>query len=326
MLSYLRSIFGATINAERYEFPADAPFLIRDGYAALRLTWGKYECLAVRPLAKPLRLPALQKQLKIIESVTGKPCALELENVTAAQRGSLVESRTPFIANQCQAYLPFWGCAFSERYAKERAAAEEMSPSAQLVFLHLYYYFRSEPRGKSSLTQISKALRLSKSSCTRAIDSLTVSGLFKEETAGTYKWITPAAASAELLAKAMPMCKSPVGKTIYVKTLPPDMPRIYSGVQALSRISEVASNAQDGALAVSKDDAAAIPKELLITKQEFDDFGGYIIEVWKYSPSLPASNEIADEVSLLLSLNSYNDERIQKALDIIRGKHGLCSE
>ena len=43
-------------------------------------------------------------------------------------------------------------------------------------------------------------------------------------------------------------------------------------------------NDQDGAIAISKKEAAKIPAEDICTKQYFEDFGGAVIEVWSYDP------------------------------------------
>ena len=58
---------------------------------------------------------------------------------------------------------------------------------------------------------------------------------------------------------------------------------------------------------------AAVPVEV----------GGYILEVWNYDPVLFAWDGQVDDISLLLSLESDPDERIQMGPDEIREKHEL---
>ena len=100
MLDYLQSVFGAGIKVEPYVFPADVPFYIRDGYSARILSWGKNECLAVKPFDKSARLSALKKHIQTIAALCGRLCVLELDGVTAAQRRNLLESRIPFISKK----------------------------------------------------------------------------------------------------------------------------------------------------------------------------------------------------------------------------------
>ena len=58
-------------------------------------------------------------------------------------------------------------------------------------------------------------------------------------------------------------------------------------------------------------------------EQFFRDFGGQIIEVWKYDPFLLSDTEYVDDISLLLDLADESDERVQYQLDGIREKYNL---
>lgn len=326
MLDYLQTIFGTGMKSVPYSFPPNAPFYINDGYTVQKLTWNNNECLAVKPHDTSLRLPSLKKQLKIISSLCNMNCALNLDNLTAAQRQNLLESNTPFISIPQQVYLPFWGCAFSGRFKREIAVDDKMAPMTQLVFLYLYYQYKNNPQVQINLTQIAKALNIAKSSCTRAIDDLTTSGIFTQRTVGTNKWLSPASSLDEILQKAMLRMSSPVGKKIYVKSLPDNVAYKYSGLQALSKLTMVGANASDGGLVISKKDVKVISIDSIITKQKFEDSGGHLIEVWNYDPKALSESEIVDDISLLLSLRTEPDERIQGGLDTIRKKYGLPTE
>ena len=66
-----------------------------------------------------------------------------------------------------------------------------------------------------------------------------------------------------------------------------------------------------------------IPKDDQISYQDFLDFGGYTVEVWKYNPLSLSDNEYVDDLSLILEMTDYKDERIQNCLDEIRNKYGI---
>ena len=85
----------------------------------------------------------------------------------------------------------------------------------------------------------------------------------------------------------------------------------------------VGANEQDGATAISKKAGTQIPAAEIISEQDFRDFGGHILEVWRYDPILLANNGRVDDISLLLSLEDNPNERIQMGLDDIREKHVL---
>ena len=320
MLSFLKSVFGSDITEKEYRYADDTPYYIRDGYSPQLLIWGQNQCIILTPKDLSWRLPALKKQLKKFQELCTIPCALGLENLTALQRRNLIENHIPFVSMSQQVYLPFWGCSFREQFKAETTIADKMAPGTQLVFLHLYYGRSTEPK---NLTQIAKNLSLSKATCTRAINDLTVSGLVTQNVEGTHKWINLAYGKPEFLKKGYERLKSPVERILYVKTPVQVEKQVISGLRALAQQSIIGVNEQDGAIAVSKKTAAKIPVDAICTEQYFGDFGGSVVEVWSYDPAILARNACVDDISLLLSMDKDPSERIQICLDEIREKHEL---
>lgn len=320
MLSFLKSVFGSDIAEAEYHYADDTPYYIRDGYTPQLLIWGQNQCIILTPKNSSWRLPALKKQLKKFQELCAIPCALGLENLTALQRRNLIENHIPFVSLSQQVYLPFWGCSFREQFKAETTIANKMAPGTQLVFLYLYYGQSTEP---VNLTRIAKDLSLSKATCTRAINDLTVSGLITQNAEGTNKWITPAYGKPEFLKKGYERLKSPVERILYVKTPIQVEKQVISGIRALAQQSIISVNEQDGSIAVSKKTAAKIPAHAICTEQYFGDFGGSVFEVWSYDPVILARNACIDDISLLLSMDNNPNERIQMCLDEIREKHEL---
>ncbi len=319
MLGFLKTIFGDDLCITPYNYPEKTPYYIRDNYRGQHLSWMQNECILLSPNTSAWRLPTLKKQLKNFQELCEKPCALCLENLTANQRRNLVESHVPFISLSQQVYLPFWGCSFMERFKVNISVEDKMAPGTQLVFLYFYYSAKNE---NINLTKLSKELLLSKATCTRAVSDLTASGLLVQRTEGTNKWLTPAFEKSEFLKKGYARLKSPVNRLVYVKNTPIGTFPL-SGIQALSAITMVEANLQDGGIAVSRKAGSKIAPETILSRQEFNDFGGSIIEIWNYDPALFARDGRVDDISLLLSLESDPDERIQMGLDEIREKHKL---
>lgn len=320
MFSYLKTVFGANITVTEFDYPDNTPFYIRDGYKAQCLSWNKNQCVLLSPNSSSWRLPTLKKQLLKFQEICTVPCALCLENMTSLQRRNLIENNIPFISLSQQVYLPFWGCSFFERFKTETPVTDKMAPGTQLVFLYLYYLQNTD---NINLTQISRHLLLSKATCTRAINDLTASGLITQKAVGTNKWIAPAYNKPELLKKGYARLKSPVERLIYVKTPLADPGKPKSGMLALADLSMVGADEHDGAIAVSKKTGATISTDDILSEQDFQDFGGYIVEVWSYDPVLLAHGGRVDDISLLLSLENNPNERVQMGLDEIREKHEL---
>ncbi len=320
MLDFLKTLFGDNISVAPYDCPEILPYYILDNYKLQRLSWKSNECVLLSPSSSSWRLPTLKKHLKNLQEICQESCALSLENLTSMQRRNLLENNVPFISASQQVYLPFWGCSFIEKFKFDTPIPDKMAPGTQLVFLYLYYLREAVD---VNLTKISKELQLSKATCTRAINDLATSGLLVQKIEGTSKWITPAFGKTEFLKKGYARLRSPVERLVYFKDLPENLLYIQSGVKALSAITTVGAKEQDAGLAVSKKNCSSFSSGSIISKQEFEDFGGTILEVWNYDPSLFSKNGRVDDISLLLSLDSEPDERIQMGLDEIREKHGL---
>lgn len=320
MLSFLRSVFGKDITSAEYSYANDTPYYIRDGYEPQLLIWGQNKCILLTPREPSWRLPTIKKQLKNFQELTPIPCALCLENLTALQRKNLIENHVPFISLSQQVYFPFWGCSFHEQFKAKHQISDKMAPGTQLVFLYLYYRQSEEP---VNLTQIAKELSLSKATCTRAINDLETSELITQNTEGTNKWIVPAYKKPEFLKKGYERMKSPVERLLYLKSPIEIEHQVTSGMRALAQKTMIGATEQDGALAVTKKAVAEIPADLVCNEQYFRDFGGIIVEVWSYDPAILAKKDCADDISLLLSMDSNPNERVQMCLDEIREKHEL---
>jgi predicted DNA-binding transcriptional regulator len=320
MLSFLKTVFGNDITISEHVYPSGAPSYLHDMYELKLLSWGENKCLILSPRDSEWKLPMLKKHLKKLQSMSELPCALCLERLTSVQRQNLLADKIPFVAISQQVYFPFWGSSFFERFKASANTKKKMAPGTQEVFLYLYYLEGEEP---VNMTHICKELSLSKATCTRAIDDLLASGLIEVRKEGTNKWISRAYDKTKFLSKGYERLKSPVDRIIYLKSVPEIEPQFLSGMRALSEETMIGSNENDGAIALSKKDATAIPKDLICNKQFFDDFGGAIVEVWSYNPATFAENGHVDDISLIMSLEDERDERVQMCLDELRRKHGL---
>ena len=320
MLETIRNVFGNSISEGRFKFPKSIPNFIRYGYSVRRLFFGEKSSLLITPKSDDWNLATLKKQIRLIEERLHEPVIVQLERLTALQRTNLIESRTAFVSAKGQIFIPFWGCYFEEKILNPPEVPERLSANAQLVFLHLYY----NKNGNKTLTQtqISKALSLPKATCTRAVQQLRDLDLISSASEGTANLI---ALKSDLNA-AFPHLTSPVQKLLYVKSMPQNISCKKSGLKALSERSDLVSLSSDGGYAVSRVVAENMEKNLLIDEQTFRDFGGEIIEVWKYDPFLLTDSEYADDISLLLELSGSDDERVQSELDAIKQKHGLKGE
>ena len=322
MLDYLKTVFGGDIHLSPASLPSGTPFYIRDNYTVNKLLWHQSACLVLRPNDASIRLPALKKHLQTLAVLSGMPCALALDQMTSLQRKNLIESQVPFISDRQQIYLPFWGSLFSENF-KKKLTVGDLAPAAQLITLYLYYQNSDE---KYTVTELSKKLNISKATVTRSIEALSAQGVIRVHSDGYRKWIMAPFDKQDMLARAMPLMKSPVERVLYVTDLPADRPLLTGGIRALSQMTMLGAKESDGSFVTDRKGSRAIPKKSIMDEDAFHDFGGRIIEVWSYPPQLLSPAGSVDDISLLLSLMDHTNERVQKALDEIRTKHGLVAE
>jgi Uncharacterized membrane-associated protein/domain len=323
MIEYLREIFGEDIEIEPYVLK-EGPAFLQYEYTANRLTWREHACIVVAPRNSEIRLPNLKKQFKLIQDNIELPCALELELMTSMQRKNLIENRIPFIAAPNQVYLPFWGSVFMEKYSKHTSIPKVMTATTQLVFLYIFYLFE---RKNVQVTHgdIVRVTGVPKSSCSRAIRELEAYDLIVQRKEGTTKYLS-LKGGQDVINRAWPHMKSPIGKRLYLRDIPQSVKYKLGGIVALARQSMLAENDDDGSLVFSKSDSIKIDKSNIISEREFKDFGGVASEVWKYDPSILSDTDFVDNISLLLCLQDYKDERVQIELDNIRSRYGLVEE
>ena len=119
---------------------------------------------------------------------------------------------------------------------------------------------------------------------------------------------------------------SPLWKLKYVAQLPECVVLKTSGIKALAKKTMISELESDGGYATSKKSAKSIPVESGIDRQQYEDFGGEIIEVWNYDPSLLTGAECVDDLSLILSLADVQDDRVQGELDEMKKQYGITEE
>ena len=202
---------------------------------------------------------------------------------------------------------------------------EKMTGNAQLVYLYLYYLNLNDPI-EIKLTQICQRLGLPKATCSRAVQVLNSFGLIDIRNEGTAKLIALKQPLISTMGKAEAYLVSPVHKTIYLKGFSREYNYKIGGIRALADKSMLAATESDGSYVISREEFRKIPAADLIDRQEYRDFGGIILEVWKYDPFLLSDSDYVDDISLILSLRDDIDERVQKELDTIRNNYGMQVE
>lgn len=318
----LKLIFGESIREKEYNFPTGTPNYIRHGYDVVELIWNQKTCLLVKPKNNDWNLATLKKQLKMIEKICGLVAVANLERITALQRTNLIESSIAFVSGKGQVFIPSWGSYFETKILNPPKVSPFMTVAAQLVYLFLYYQ-SAKKTTRVNQTQLAQVLRISKPTCTRAIQVLHSLKLVSVSGEKTANWISLAGDSISSLNAAFPKMNSPVHKNVYLKKLPSNLAYKLSGLKALSARSLLSVLPSDAGYAISREEAKRIERDIIIDEQDFHDFGGVAVEIWNYDPFLLSKSEFVDDISLLLDLDKHYDERVQNELDKIRQDYGI---
>ena len=321
MLHTLETIFGTAIAERPYSFPKGTIGLIRHGYSVSELIWDDRRCLLVTPREEAPSLVSIKKQVRMIEELCNEPVIIQLPSLSSLQRTNLIESGISFISGKGQVFIPFWGSYFEEKIRNPIKTDNTLSGMAQLVFLYLYYHRDDQKKGCNQM-DIVRDLAIPKASLSRAIRQLRTLNLISANPEGAANRII-IADNNNNLSDAFSHMSTPIYKRLYVHRIPDDLPCKLSGIKALSEISMISALDSDGGYAIAKASEKLVTKDLLIDETTFRDFGGHIIDIWKYDPYLLSNSACVDDLSLLLELNDEKDERVQKELDQIREKYHL---
>lgn len=315
MVQYLKSLFGKDVKVRDYTFPGNIPLYLEEGYRFQTASIQGNSFITMEPTTNGYRLPTLVKHLAKTSQLSGLSSALVVPSLRSNQRSALLSQKVPFVVPDAQLYLPFVGCAFTEKKSNMLRLPEAMAPGTQLVFLYLYYRKSSYAVTASELAM---ELKLSKATITRAISALEQLELLSIRVEGTKKLLTLSIASKrELLEAAKPYLQSPAHTTIYLSKEP--QKALLGGLLALSSQTMLSATQKDGWYVVSMSQARELESDE-ISEMDFLDFGGFPIEIWRYDPALLSSGKTVDDISLILSFTQELDERTEQALQVVKEK------
>ena len=152
----------------------------------------------------------------------------------------------------------------------------------------------------------------------RAVKELTAAGIATLRTEGRARWLHTERTAAATWERAKPLLRSPVKRRFWARPVPkwkPPHVRL-AGLSALARYSML-SEPQWPIYAVSPAQWKAATKAGIETLPEPLP-GTCEWELWHYNPALIPNGETVDPLSLTLSLQGDQDERVQLALDELK--------
>ncbi|MHA6197578.1 hypothetical protein ACX3YG_24800 [Pseudomonas wadenswilerensis] len=320
---YLASVLGAEARVEKAP-DLKIPFHLKDTYGIAELTL----LIGDQPLSMLLMMPVddeypgaitLRKHLEQIEKATDKTIVFVYKSLSAPERRSLIGNQLNFIQPGSQMFIPELAMDLREQVRKRRddKAVSTLLPAAQAMLLGCLYEGWNSERLYSS-TAIMGDFRYSRVTLAKVIAQLLKLRIIQEaQSRGFTHFYSFDASPAEVFRTARRWMRSPVKRRVAIdRKLHLGDGIFLAGESALAKYTLLAGPTQP-VYGMTRNTF-----DLLLEGKDFkvadsvDDTRAWV-EIWAYR-SLKANDKIADEASLLLSLEDHPDERIQIALDELR--------
>ncbi len=260
----------------------------------------------------------IRKRVDKLQAMTNEIVVYVTNALTSFERKRLVEQKLPFIVPGNQLYLPDLGIDLREYFRQRHNTTQTtISPSAQALLITALLRPTWEVEWQPS--EIIAKLGYTSMTRSRAVKELTAAGIIVTVKVGRNNVLRFAAPPIDTWAKARPILRNPIKRSFWA--LPTDavstVPKRLAGISALARYSMLAEP-EIPVYAVNQTDwNTFLPR---IEELPEPVSGAYEWQVWNYSPALQPNGDTVDLYSLTLSLQDNTDERVQSALDELKGQ------
>ena len=300
------NIFGLSIRYEPWDKKSILPLYIVSNYQFFTAYIENIRCIVIIPIEELPTLPSLKKQIQKIRVIDDVPVVLYSKTISFYRRKSLLENHIPFITDK-QTFLPFIGTLLVDEKESEKIK-DKFVYSTQLLFLAYMYNHEK----KVYVSDLSKRLPFSAMTLSRAVKQLEMTDLFLVYKDGVNKVIESKYSHKELFECIQHYLLTPVRQVGYMdQSLVTDY-MVIAGESALSEMSMLNSSRLRTYAVYEKDfDKTQFIDELIDPEVQVK------VEIWAYDPQLFTHTNIADTLSIVLSLKENKDERIEKIIENI---------
>lgn len=318
--AYLHETLGIAPKVGVWAGTGKLPYFLQEAFEVRELKLlDRQVLLAIDQRADRAGLANVRGQLEKLRQLAGMPVVYVTRTLASYERKRLIEQKVPFLVPGNQLYLPDLGIDLREYFRKPTGAAQTaLSPATQAMLIAVL--LRRPWRAEWQPAEVVGELGYTPMTLSRAVKELTAAGIATLRTEGRVRWLHTERTAAETWEHARPMLRSPVKRRAWV--LPPQKtrprPLRLAGLSALARFSML-TEPQWPAYAVAQAEWKAATQAGFETLPEPLP-GACEWELWHYSPALVRDSDTVDPLSLTLSLQGNQDERVQLALDELKGR------
>jgi len=306
---YIEKTLGLCSVAEGWDQVNLLPYFLRDGYRFYRMTILVHEFLLMFDRHIAERTPAqIRKHMEQVRKVWDGEVIYAREHISAYNRDRMVRQQIPFVVPGNQLYLPMLAIDLREFFLQKRKPVRVLSPSLQALVLHAIYLHRDLMSKEITHGEWAKELHYTKMTMTRAFRDLRTIFMDRDDSlplCGRALWMN-----------MIPLFRSPVSRRRFC-LLTCGTSKLDSCLSGLSALAHYSMLAPSDHITYCMDS-----KEWRIFGQDYSfveldqpEAGCVEIEIWRYRPMCFSDGRVADPLSVYLSLQNTNDERVETALE-----------
>ena len=317
--AYLYEALGAVARIRQWDGARNLPNFLQDAFDLHRFRLRDKEFLLAG--ARNGRMPAirtLRTQLDTLGNIADLPIVFAISTLASYERKRLVEQKIPFVVPGNQLYLPDLGIDFREYFRQPQSAVTAFTPATQAIFIAAL--LRRQWRDDWQPANLIAELGYTSMTLTRAVREFTAAGLITAHQEGRARRLHVKFPPAQAWEQALPFLRTPVKRTVRVDS-PGLVKRFHPPLAGLSALAFYSM------LTEPRQPIYAVPATLwkIVQQREIQALpesqpGDSEWQLWSYKPDLPHDSTAVDPLSLMLSLEKDPDDRIQQALDGLRGQ------
>ena len=303
-MDILKDIFGLQVEYERWNKQGALPMYIAGSYDFLIAILNGCRCIVLSPTEELVTIPALKKQIKRIQEIENVPVVIKLPSISPYKRKKMIANGVSFITGK-QVFLPFLGMFLAQESESFLEVNKLMFSTQQLALMYLYNNSK-----KLYVSHATKKLPFTAMTMSRAVKQLEATRLFYTTRDGVNKVIESYYSGQELFEKIKEYMTSPVRKIGYLNKTEITADMVLAGDSALAEMTMLNPNrVMTYAVYTKFFDKGKLVNELI------DPYEQVRVELWEYDPRLFSEDNMADRLSVVLSLAENEDERVEEAIE-----------
>lgn len=313
---YLLETLGLTPQFGEWPEQRMLPYALRDPFEfQAGALLGHPILLVMLRATTALTVGEIAARVRRIEAAAGCPVVYVTTHMPAFERARFVAQKIPFIVPGVQLYLPDLGIDFRERQRRVRqSAVSHVAPATQALLIpHLLF----DPWAEDwAVTHAAGQRGYTTMTGSRAARELVAAELFTEQLVDRQRFLRPLHGPRETWELARPLLRTPVIRHVWLD--PADAHALagapLAGVSALATLTMLGTPTWP---IVALDATTARN----LRGHRVDRYAGGVpisdgpvCEVWRYTPTVSPGATTVDPLSLLLTLQTEDDARVQGAL------------